>query len=169
MKTIKLLEGILVKVEISFLVLFLTIMVLLAFLQVVLRNVFSTGIMWADTFLRYLVLWVGFLGAAVATQEERHINIDALTRFFSPFLKNLISILTNAIAAVTCYYMLKASMDFIRIGLSPDLTLFSNIPMLYFVIIVPIGFGLMALHFSLRVIIKIILAFNQSNFSGGQV
>jgi TRAP-type C4-dicarboxylate transport system permease small subunit len=169
MKIVKLIEGILVKVEISFLVLFLTIMILLAFLQVVLRNVFSTGILWADTFLRYLVLWVGFLGAAVATHEERHINIDALTRFFSPYLKNLISIITNAVATVACYYMLKASIDFIRIGLPPDLTLFLNIPLLYFIVIVPIGFGLMALHFFLRVIIKINLAFNRSNFSGGQI
>jgi TRAP-type C4-dicarboxylate transport system permease small subunit len=168
MKIIKIAEGWIVKIEISFLVLFLLIMVLLAFLQVVLRNVFSTGIMWADTFLRYLVLWVGFLGASISTQEERHINIDALTRFFSPYLRNIISIFTNGIAAVACYYMLKASIDFINIGLPADLKLFENIPIIYFVIIIPVGFTLMALHFSIRVILKIPTAFGKSDLSGGQ-
>jgi TRAP-type C4-dicarboxylate transport system permease small subunit len=168
MRIIKAVEGILVKVEISFLVLFLIIMVLLAFLQVILRNFFSTGIMWADTFLRYLVLWVGFLGAAVSTQEERHINIDALTRFFSPYIKNIISIITNGIAAVTCYYLLKASIDFIKIGLPANLTLFENIPMIYFIVIIPIGFGLMCLHFLIRVILKAPMIFNKSKLSGGQ-
>jgi TRAP-type C4-dicarboxylate transport system permease small subunit len=168
MKTIKLVEGWIVKIEVSFLVLFLTIMVLMAFLQVVLRNLFSSGFLWADTFLRYLVLWVGFLGAAVSTQEERHINIDALTRFFSPYLKNILSIITNGIAAVTCFYMLKASLDFIRIGLPSDLTLFENIPIIYFIIIIPIGFGLMAFHFLIRVVLKTYQAFHKSDFTGGE-
>ena len=34
----------------------LTVMILLAFLQIVLRNFFSTGIDWADSLVRYLVV-----------------------------------------------------------------------------------------------------------------
>jgi len=36
----------------------LTVMLLLAFLQIVLRNFFATGIDWSDSLVRYLVVWV---------------------------------------------------------------------------------------------------------------
>ena len=50
----------------------LAAMILLAFLQIVLRNFFDTGLPWGDSLVRYLVLWVGFIGAALATNEESH-------------------------------------------------------------------------------------------------
>ena len=52
-------------------VFFLGVMILMAFGQVVLRNVFHTGIEWGDVFLRHMVLWLGFLGATIATGEGR--------------------------------------------------------------------------------------------------
>ena len=52
----------------------------LAFLQIFLRNVFTTGLAWGDLVLRNLVLWIGFIGATLATREGKHINIDILSR-----------------------------------------------------------------------------------------
>ena len=61
----------------------LTVMILLAFSQIVLRNFFATGIDWADSLVRYLVVWVGFVGAAIATKEGKHITIDVLSRWIT--------------------------------------------------------------------------------------
>ncbi|MDE2237792.1 MAG: TRAP transporter small permease subunit, partial [Elusimicrobia bacterium] len=44
----------------------------LAFLQVLRRELFGSGALWADPLLRSLVLWVGFLGAALAAAEDKH-------------------------------------------------------------------------------------------------
>ncbi|MCK7524997.1 MAG: TRAP transporter small permease [Ignavibacteriales bacterium] len=63
-------------------------MVLLAFAQVILRNVFGTGLVWGDTIVRHMVLWAGFVGGALASYEGRHISIDALTKFFPPRVKH---------------------------------------------------------------------------------
>ncbi|MCH7552365.1 TRAP transporter small permease, partial [Patescibacteria group bacterium] len=63
------------------------VVVLLSFSQVVLRNLFSGGILWGDILLRQLVLWVGFLGASLAVREQKHIAIDFLPRFFNDFWK----------------------------------------------------------------------------------
>jgi TRAP-type C4-dicarboxylate transport system permease small subunit len=166
MKIIKSFEEIVVKIEITVLVIFLSVMVLLAFLQVVLRNVFSAGFLWADTLLRYMVLWVGFLGASISTKEERHINVDALTRFLSPYIKNLFSIITSLFAAVVCYYMLTASIKFLKVGIPEGVILFENIPILYFLIIIPAGFALMVFHFLIRIIIKIDSAFHRKILYG---
>jgi TRAP-type C4-dicarboxylate transport system permease small subunit len=161
MKIIKSFEEIINKIEITTLIVFLIVMVLLAFLQVVLRNVFSAGILWADTLLRYMVLWIGFLGAAISTKEEKHINIDALTRFLSPYFKNIISVITNGFAAVVCYYLLTASIQFLKVGIPEGVTLFENIPIVYFLVIIPAGYALMILHFFIRVILKIEITFHK--------
>ena len=61
----------------------LTVMILMAFSQIVLRNFFSTGIAWGDSLVRYLVVWVGFIGAAIAAREDKHITIDVLSRWIT--------------------------------------------------------------------------------------
>jgi TRAP-type C4-dicarboxylate transport system permease small subunit len=57
------------RVEQTLIVTFLGCMILLAFLQIVLRNYFTTGLDWGDQLLRNLVLWIGFIGATLATKE----------------------------------------------------------------------------------------------------
>ena len=69
------------KAETVLLVVILSVMILLSFLQVLLRNFFEQGILWGDILIRNLVLWVGFIGASLATRENKHINIDLFTRF----------------------------------------------------------------------------------------
>ena len=48
--------------------------------QIVLRNFFHSGLLWADPLMRHIVLWLGCLGAAAATSEMRQIHIDVFTR-----------------------------------------------------------------------------------------
>ena len=55
------------RVEQTLVVSFLGFMIFIAFLQIVLRNDFSTGLDWGDSLLRNLVLWIGFIGATLAT------------------------------------------------------------------------------------------------------
>jgi TRAP-type C4-dicarboxylate transport system permease small subunit len=155
MKVIHILENYVVKIETVFLVISLIVMVMLAFLQVVLRNLFSSGILWADTFLRYLVVWVGFIGAAIATKEERHISVEVLTKFIPPLAQNIVSFITSIAAAVVCYYFFIAAQQFLKIGLPADVMAFGNIPISYFMIIIPIGYLLMIIHFTIRALIKI--------------
>ncbi len=129
------------------LVLVLSVMVVLAFGQVLLRNVFGTGIVWGDILLRHLVLWLGFLGATVATGEGRHIKVELLTKFVPPKAQKILGILAALFSTVICALLLQASLVFIDIGLDPGSKLILNIPTVFFVVIIPIGFGLMAFRF----------------------
>src|SRR3989304_9672211 len=95
MKILLRLDTVLTRLEGTLLVVFLSIMLVLSFVQVVLRNAFSESLLWGDILLRHLVLWIGFFGAALATSQDRHINIDALTRFLTAKLKNAAKIVTN--------------------------------------------------------------------------
>lgn len=124
-------------------------MVLLAFLQVILRNVLGTGIIWGDIFLRHLVLWVGFLGASIATRENRHINIDLLKRLLKGRSLRGMQVLIDAFCVFITFYLSLAGWNFVLQEKEFGGILFSNIPVWYFQIIIPVGFMLMGLRFAL--------------------
>jgi TRAP-type C4-dicarboxylate transport system permease small subunit len=129
-------------------------MVVLAFTQVILRNFFSSGFLWADPFLRHIVLWIGFLGGSLATQQEKHINLDIVTRFVSSRHKHLIRIATNLFAATVTFMLAKAGVTFLLNELETAETLITigsvNFPAWWFQIIIPVGFGLMTFRFIIR-------------------
>jgi len=140
----------LVKAEGWLLVLFLGIMVVLSFAQVVLRNVFSTGFIWADPLVRHMVLWVGFLGAAIATHEERHISIDALTRFLSPRWKAAAAIAGQLFLAVVCVALVSASWTFLMEEKESGGEIVTGLPTYLGLMIIPLGYLLIAVHAVIR-------------------
>jgi C4-dicarboxylate transporter DctQ subunit len=73
--------GFLGKLEIGAIALLLGSLIFFGCLQIVLRNFFHRGLIWADPLMRHIVLWLGCLGGAYATTKMRHIAIDVLTRF----------------------------------------------------------------------------------------
>ena len=156
MKLIKWVSRVLSAIERSLLVFILGTMILLAFLQVVMRNVFSTGFLWADPLLRHLVLWVGFVGASLATQQEKHINIDLVTRFLSVRSVNLIRIFTNAFAGTVCFALSRAAWTFLISERLNEGALFTagsiDYPLWWFQLIIPVGFGLMTFRFFIRTV-----------------
>jgi TRAP-type C4-dicarboxylate transport system permease small subunit len=144
-------DRLLVKLETMLLVVFLSAMILLSFSQVVMRNVFGTGFLWADPLVRHLVIWVGFIGAAIATHEERHISIDALTKFLSPRLKAAANILTSLFAVIVCYFLADAAWVFLSDERTAGDELMLSIPLWLVILIIPGGYGLMIVHFLVRI------------------
>ena len=66
--------------EVLFVALLIFTLVALGATQIVLRNFFNSGLMWAEPLMRHIVLWLGACGAALASARVRHISVDALTR-----------------------------------------------------------------------------------------
>ena len=153
MNVLKSIDKALTKLEGYILITLLFVMVVMAFLQVALRNLFSSGILWADIFLRHLLLWLGFLGAAIATSENRHINIDALRRFLSKRMRSAVEVLTDSFAAVICFMLAQASLTFVQGEIADRRVLFGDIPSWYAQVIIPIGFGLLVVHFAIRALL----------------
>jgi len=87
-------------VEDALLVLLLASMIVLAGAQIVLRNFFDSAIVWADPLLRVGVLWVGMIGAMVATRGDKQISIDAVSKFLPPRTKAGIRVATDIFTAV---------------------------------------------------------------------
>lgn len=134
-------------IEDWFLVSLVIFMVILAFLQVVLRNFFDLGIIWGDILLRHMVLWVGFIGASLATKNNKHINIDVFKRLHKGISQRLINLVINIVAALVSAYLAFAAYRFVLDEKEFESIIFNNIPAWPFQIIIPIGFALMSIRF----------------------
>jgi len=150
MKVLAALERFLVRFETSVLVLSLSLMVVLAFAQVVLRNAFDTGLLWGDTVVRHLVLWVGFAGAALAASDDRHIAIDALTKFLPPKVRHLSRVLTSLFAVIVCVVLADAGTTLLLDEMEFGGTLVLGLPSWVGVVILPPGYLLLAFHFLMK-------------------
>ncbi len=152
MRIIRQVDAFLGRVEFVLLVVFLTAMVLLAFLQVVLRNFFDTGLLWADTIVRHLVIWGGFTAAAIASSEGRHISIDALTKFLPDKLRRAAQVITGLFAVVVCWFLAEAAWKFLMDEKAAGSDLVLGIQTWVALLIIPIGYLLMGFHFIVKVI-----------------
>jgi TRAP-type C4-dicarboxylate transport system permease small subunit len=150
MKVLFWLDAKIGQVENVLVTIFLTSMILVAFLQIVLRNFFSTGIDWGDSLVRYLVVWVAFIGAAIATKEGKHITIDILSRWFSGPGRIAMQAVTDLFSVVICGLLTLAGVHFINFEAQMGGTVFFRLPVWVPEIIIPITFALMTLRFALN-------------------
>ena len=137
-------------VESGLLVLLLSSMILLAAYQVIARNFFDTGILWGDSLVRVLVLWVTFIGATIASRNDEHIRIDLLTRFTgersSLWLDRFRSLFTAFIAGVFTWY----SYEFVRLDYEDGIIAFASAPAWICELVMPIGAALICLRYLIR-------------------
>ena len=135
----------------------LSVMILLAFIQIVLRNVFSSGIAWGDPLVRYLVLWVGFIGASLATREGKHITIELFSRWLSDRSNRSFKAISNLISALVCALLVFAGWTFVSNEAQMGGTAFLHIPIWIPQIIIPIAFAMMTLRFFLRFVAELLM------------
>ena len=143
-------DEIMARVEQILLVTFLGLMIGIAFLQILLRNFFSTGLDWGDSLVRNLVLWVGFIGATLATKEEKHINIDVVSRWLPSLGKNVVTLITHLFSFFVCCGLTYAALKFIKNEIQMENIAFLDIPAWIPEMILPMTFGLMTFRFGLR-------------------
>ena len=87
---------------------FMVLMSLTTFANVVARYLFSSPIQWAEEFSRYSFIWVIFLGAVVCTKHKRHIGIEsvvlALPRQVQPWVNLAADLLTLGLMTIILWY-----------------------------------------------------------------
>lgn len=136
-------------VEDTLLVAILTSLVLLATSQILLRNIWGIGIAWSDPLLRVLVLWIALLGAMAATRDNNHIRIDILSHYLPERLRQLSRRITDLFATVVSCLLAWHSARFVYLEWEVGNILFGSIPAWLCELIIPLGFGVMALRFLL--------------------
>jgi len=143
----------------------LSVMILLAFLQIILRNVFSTGISWGDPLVRYLVLWVGLIGASLASKEGKHITIEVFSIWFSGHASRYLKAISYLVSAFICGLLTFAGWTFVQNEAQMGGITFLEIPVWIPQVIIPVTFALMTLRFGFSAFAELTMIFTPDNYS----
>ncbi|MFQ5482197.1 MAG: TRAP transporter small permease [Nitrospinaceae bacterium] len=133
--------------EAALLILTLLTMVGLSFGQVILRNFFNEGLVWADILVRQLVLWVGFLGASLAVRKRKHLAIDILPHVVSARWKRILRIISDLAAGVISIFLALAALEFMQLEREAGSLLFQGVPTWWFLTILPYSLAVISLRF----------------------
>jgi TRAP-type C4-dicarboxylate transport system permease small subunit len=107
-------RTIIYRVEDSILVGLLLVMIVMSVLQIFLRNFFGGGLVWSEVLVRVLVLWVGLIGAMVASRQGNHINIDIMNRYLPGRVKIVVRFFVDLFTALICLIVAYYSLKFVQ-------------------------------------------------------
>lgn len=165
------------RTEDAILVLALGLMALIPVVELVGRSWFDVGIPGATDYLQHLTLWIGFLGAVLATREGKHLKIAAAANWLPPRVNRAADYLVAFISSAVCAGLFGASLqlvvaeapglppwtakiipDFVERWLEPfglfesgGLTMVAGwIPVWVAEAVMPFGFAVMAIRFITR-------------------
>jgi TRAP-type C4-dicarboxylate transport system permease small subunit len=136
-------------VEDALLIAILATMVGFAVAQIVLRNVFNSAILWADPMLRVSVLWVGMIGAMVATRSDKQISIDAVSRFLPMRARSGVRVVTDLFTAVVSAVVAWSALRLVLDDRAAGVTAVAFVPVWVCEAILPLAFGIIAIRYML--------------------
>ncbi len=123
----------------------LTLGVLLAFINVVLRYAFDMSLTWAGELTNYFFIWSALFGAAYGFKKGVHISVTLLLSAFPPIFAKICMIIANIISVVYLaaisyfgYQLVLMLIDFEEMSIDLD------IPMWIPHLVLPIAFALAA-------------------------
>lgn len=87
-------------------------MVLMVFLNAVLRYTMNGGIPEAEELSRFAFVWVSALGAVLAYYHDRHIGVDVFIRMLAPLPKFVARITAEILVVIALLAMIQGGMKY---------------------------------------------------------
>lgn len=102
------------RLEEGLIALILGVMAVLTFVQVILRYVFNTGLIWQLEANFYLFSWLVMLGISYCVRVRAHIGVDAAVRLLPSGPRRTIGILVLLLALLYTVLMMYGAFDYIQ-------------------------------------------------------
>lgn len=150
------LSKVTVALETAALVTLLSAMMLLGVGQIVLREVFNTGFVWADELIKIMVLWLAMVGSIAACRENRHIRIDALSHLLPRLAVEMIRVLVDLFAAFICGLVAWHAWRYLQVEIEYQDMVLVNVPAWIAHSVMPAAFLLISFRFLVLVVKQII-------------
>ena len=134
-----------------FLILTGVVMSIIVFLQVVFRFVIYIPFPWSEECARYLMIWMGMVGAATAMRRGRHIGVTILIERLPPRIFHLLSPFLMLSMVIFLIVMAKEGFRLAvenAVQYSPAM----DLPMLIPYLAIPVGAALMILEITASVL-----------------
>lgn len=122
-------------------------LIVIAFGQIVLRNVFATGVAWADGSTQLLVLWIAVIGALAATSDSRHISINLANRLLPPAWHRRALVIVDVFAAGVAGAFTWQALRFVADSRDFGDVVLGGVPAWPVQAVLPVGFALITIRF----------------------
>ncbi len=124
-------------------------MIVIAIVQIIMRNLFDSGILWAESYIRIAVLWIALLGAMLATRDDKHLAINALVHRFNDKAQHWLNRLNHLFSAIICFIISYHSTLFVYSEYQDGGIAFAKVPSWLCEAIIPFAFTLIACRYLL--------------------
>ena len=126
------------------------VMVVIIFMQVVLRYGFKSATNWADEVARYCMIWVVFLGSAVGYRRHSHIRVDVITRYLPRKAQKILEFFMYVLQIVFLGVVVRYGVQYIA-SIKNQSSMALRINMQYVHLATVLGSGLMLLFIIERI------------------
>jgi TRAP-type C4-dicarboxylate transport system permease small subunit len=154
MSYIEMVSDILDRIARAGTIIVITSMLVITAVQVFSRYLLHYSFFWSEDLVKYLFVWVVFLGGSTAFKKRSHMVVDIVINYVNGLLGTIIAFLANFVITVTLialvYYGTKLAWNNIPAN-SITLDISMSIPYA----IIPIGCLLMLIHHSAYIYKKI--------------
>lgn len=140
--------------------------VCLSALQILLRNLFDSGITWISPLLGVMVFWIGMLGALVATRDHSHIKINVLSVYLSEKQQVIAQVIVNLFSTAVCLVLAYYALEFLKLDLDSTTKAFANVPVWVAEVIMPVTFTVMGIRFLIYAIMHVIALIKGNSVAG---
>ncbi len=124
----------------------LAAMLLLPVTEILLRQVFKTGISGSSAIVQHLTLIVGMLGGAIAARDGRLLALSPVQTLLTGRARAAAKIFSSGFAAAICFFLCLASMQYVLEVKPLGKILVYGIPVWVIQLFLPLGFGLITLR-----------------------
>jgi len=123
------------------------LMAVLPVLEILLRALLKTGIPGSTNYVQHLTLWVGFLGAMLASRQKKHLALATGADRLPARAKPVVSALTAAVSAGVAAALAHAAWEFVKTEMEAPKKIADWLPLHVAQIVMPAAFAVIALRF----------------------
>ena len=120
------------------------VIVTIVTIEVVLRYLFGHSLIFTEELSRYLMVWVVFLGGALAVRDGSHIRINVLAKRFSVKRRRLVHVIAHALTGIFLVVVTVEGLKILPRQLD-QMCITIDVSMFYFYLAIPVGSVLMML------------------------
>ena len=125
----------------------LIIMVLVVFMQVISRNMFSHSFSWVEELARYIFIWQVWIGASIATRKSKHIRVEFIFNACKGKLAPYALVVSDIIWFLFCLFLAFNSTQFVLSAYATgNVSAAMRIPVYWVYMSIPIGVTIMAIR-----------------------
>lgn len=125
------------------------------FIQVIMRRVVNNSLSWSEESIRYVFIWMMFMGLGIGIRDDKHIKIDAIKNVLKPKAIYVLGLVSDFIftgySIYIFYYSVKVFLSFFQMHQTSAAL---GIPMYLVYLAAPVGFGLLIVRLVQRIVKK---------------